>query len=58
MPFHTLIIEKCANSGLKIQVRGFINNIHIIIRYSINIETNCKILEKAHKEYLNQAQIP
>lgn len=46
--FNAPLIEECASSGLKIQVAGFMDNIHFIV-YETSTEANCRILERAHK---------
>ena len=54
--FNALLIEECASSGLRIQVGGFVDNIHLIV-YGTSTEANCRILEKAHKICLKWAQM-
>lgn len=49
--FNTSLIEDCAKSKLKVQVRGFVNDVHLIA-YSTSTETNYKTLKKAHQIWL------
>lgn len=46
--FNVSLIKEYANSRLKIQVKGFVNDIHLIA-YEINIESKGKTLEKAYQ---------
>ena len=53
--FNAPLIENCATSGLKVQVGGFVDDIHLIA-YGNSTESNCKTLEKAHQICLKWAQ--
>ena len=53
--FNAPLIEDCAKSGLKVQVGGFVDDVHLIA-YSTSTETNCRTLEKAHQICLRWAQ--
>ena len=45
--FNAPLIEDCANSGLKVQVGGFVDDVHLMA-YSTSTESNCHTLERAH----------
>lgn len=53
--FNAPLIEECANSGLLVQVGGFVDDAHLIA-YDIRTETNYNTLEAAHKICLKWAR--
>ena len=53
--FNAPLIEECARSKLRIQVGGFVDDIHIIA-YGTSTKANCRILEKVHQICLKWAQ--
>lgn len=53
--FNAPLLEECANSGLQVQVGGFVDDVHLIA-YDISTEANCRILERAHKICLKWAR--
>lgn len=46
--FNTLLIEAYTKSKLRLYIRGFVDDIHLLA-YSNTTETNCKILEQAYQ---------
>ena len=54
--FNASLIKDCARMGLKIVIRGFINNINILT-YGLITEGNYQIIERPHHICENQAQI-
>lgn len=52
---NTPLIEDCANSGLRVQVGGFVDDVHLMA-YGNSTEANCKTLERAHTLCLKWAQ--
>ena len=53
--FNALLIEECADSELRVQVEGFVDDAHLIA-YDISTETKYKTLEAPHKICLKWAQ--
>lgn len=53
--FNAPLIEECANSGLRVQVGGFVDDAHLIA-YGISTEANCTTLEQAHEVCLRWAR--
>lgn len=53
--FNAPLIEECARANLPIQTGGFVDDVHLLA-YSSSTETNCTILEKAHKICLRWAE--
>ena len=53
--FNMPLIENCAKSELRVQVRGFADDVHLIA-YNSSTESNCHMLEKAHTLCLEWAQ--
>ena len=53
--YNVLLIKEYAKSGLKVQVRGFMDNVHLMA-YGKSIESNCNMLEKAYILYLRWVQ--
>lgn len=46
--FNAPLREECANSGLRVQVGGFVDDVHLIA-YGISTEAKCRMLERAHR---------
>lgn len=53
--FNAPLIEDCANSGLRVQVGGFADDVHLMA-YIGSTEANCRTLERAHTICLKWAQ--
>ncbi len=53
--FNAPLIKRYAKIKLKLQVRGFVDDIYLLI-YEKNTETNCETLKKAHEIYLQWAE--
>ena len=45
--FNAPFIKDCINSGLKVQVRGFVDDAHLIV-YDTSTESNCHTLEQVY----------
>ena len=54
--FNAPLIKDCARIGLKIVIRGFINNISILT-YSLTTEGNCQTIKRTHHACENWAKI-
>ena len=53
--FNAPLIEVCSKAKLPVQVRGFVDDIHLLA-YSKSTETNYRLLERAHSIYLEWAR--